>query len=182
MKKVFGIRIVSGDTFFNFKSLHCSSNSCTGNNPWWRYGCITDICWSGFKSNLVRNRKYKLTRICYWCPSGKILLQMASFILQYTVQKFINAGADAIISNTFFVNHTNLETELNMTEEQASETILGLSFLNKQGVYHTLNLTKPVRYAEYRKRSCWWSWHYSHRRHWSSCRWSRHMLLSIIFS
>ena len=40
-------------------------------------------------------------------------------------QKFINAGADAIISNTFFVNHTNLETELNMTEEQASETILG---------------------------------------------------------
>ena len=80
---------------------------------------------------------------------------MASFILQYTVQKFINAGADAIISNTFFVNHTNLETELNMTEEQASETLLGLSFLNKQGVYHTLNLTKPVRYAEYRKRSCW---------------------------
>ena len=63
------------------------------------------------------------------------------WLLWNTVQKFINAGADAIISNTFFVNHTNLETELKMTEEQASETLLGLSVWCKKGIFNTSNPT-----------------------------------------
>ena len=144
MEKVFGIRTVFGDTLSNFKSVRFTPNSCAGNNPRWRYGCITHICWSWFKSNLVRNRQYQFTRSGYWCSSGKIRLRQLAIPFRNFVQKFINAGADAIISNTFFVNHTNLETELKMSEEQASETLLGLLFFSCMlyTVYHYFNFPK----------------------------------------
>merc|ERR1712142_509854 len=49
-------------------------------------------------------------------------------------QKFINAGADAIISNTFFVNHTNLEDAMGMSEEQASKTLLDTLNIAKEAI------------------------------------------------
>jgi len=71
-------------------------------------------------------------------------------------QKFINAGADAIISNTFFVNHTNLQTELHMTEEQASKTILGVNLPVLILCFGQKIISNIIfRYSEYCKRGRW---------------------------